>query len=364
MTQLQLLSTLLLLAEAECPAECSCSPAPPLCPLGVSRVMDGCGCCRVCAGQFDQDCSAARPCDHIKGLRCHLGAGGDPDRGLCRAEASGLPCAFGGRLYQHGEDFQPVCQHHCTCMNGVVGCMPLCPPQVPLPRHHCPRPRLARPRGGCCQQWLCDDDNSIEGEPHGPPAAGPAGRAHPNHIDALLRAKAPPPHRDLPEGGAVTEPDSFPEPDCVPQTSEWTVCSATCGRGLSSRVSSDNPACQLVQETRLCEVRPCTTLPPAVAKGKKCQRTVRPPEPVSITFGSCSTAPRYRPRSCGSCTDGRCCTPSSSRTVRLRFRCPDGDTFYNVMWVQRCGCSRRCRPDAGASNRAVGLHDDVHTFRD
>ncbi|KAK7933284.1 hypothetical protein WMY93_004180 [Mugilogobius chulae] len=62
-------------AEAECPAECSC-PSPPACARGVSLVLDHCGCCKVCAKQFNQDCSSTEPCDHIKGLRCHLGAEG------------------------------------------------------------------------------------------------------------------------------------------------------------------------------------------------------------------------------------------------------------------------------------------------
>uniref|UniRef100_A0A672J5Y8 Cellular communication network factor 1, like 2 n=1 Tax=Salarias fasciatus TaxID=181472 RepID=A0A672J5Y8_SALFA len=325
----------ILMVEAECPAECSCPPTPPLCLPGVSWVSDHCGCCKVCAGQFNQDCGATRPCDHIKGLRCHLGAGGDPHRGLCRAEAHGLPCAFNGRVYQHGEDFQPVCQHQCTCMNGVVGCMPLCPPRLPLPPRRCPRPRLARPRGGCCQEWLCDEDDDDDGD---------------NRIDWSEDLVFSCRGNRLSRTGCVcvSETASFPasqaflEPRCFPQTSD-----------------SDNPDCRLVRETRLCEVRPCEPLP-----GKKCQRTVRPLEPVSITFGSCSTAPRYRPRSCGSCSDGRCCTPSLSRTVRLRFHCPDGDTFYSVMWVQRCSCGRRCRLDAGAFSPVVDLHNDVHNFGD
>lgn len=73
-------------ADNECPAECSCPPSPQPCPPGVSWVTDHCGCCKVCAKQFNEDCSATKPCDHIKGLRCHLGAGGDPERGLCRGE--------------------------------------------------------------------------------------------------------------------------------------------------------------------------------------------------------------------------------------------------------------------------------------
>lgn len=69
-----------------CPGPCSCPLTPPSCLVGVSLVLDVCGCCKVCAQQFNQDCGPDKPCDHIKGLRCHLGAGGDPQRGLCRGE--------------------------------------------------------------------------------------------------------------------------------------------------------------------------------------------------------------------------------------------------------------------------------------
>ncbi|XP_028270508.1 cellular communication network factor 1, like 2 [Parambassis ranga] len=370
----QILSTLFVLgsagvmAESECPAECSCSPSQPLCLPGVSWVTDHCGCCKVCARQFNEDCSATEPCDHIKGLSCHLGAGGHPERGLCRAEAHGLPCTFNGQVYQHGEDFQPVCQHQCTCMNGVVGCMPLCPHQVPLPQWRCSRPRLARLQGRCCEEWVCDDDNRISEELDELTYNSlPKGQPHPNHINTLLQVQ--PRHPAATGSSTFREMVSFPvsevalEPHCFPQTTEWTQCSATCGMGISSRVTNNNPDCQLVRETRLCQIRHCELQLPVTNKGKKCQRTIRPQEAVSITFGGCSTAQRYRPRTCGACTDGRCCTPALSRTIRLRFHCPDGDTFYNVMWIQRCSCTTHCRSERRPSNPMISLYNDIHTFR-
>lgn len=81
------------------------------------------------------------------------------------ADAEGRPCEFGGYMYQHGEDFQPSCQHQCSCMDGVVGCMPLCPHHVPLPPRHCVNPRLETLPGQCCEEWVCDDDNSISEDP-------------------------------------------------------------------------------------------------------------------------------------------------------------------------------------------------------
>uniref|UniRef100_A0A3Q0RWU4 Cellular communication network factor 1, like 2 n=1 Tax=Amphilophus citrinellus TaxID=61819 RepID=A0A3Q0RWU4_AMPCI len=330
-------------AESECPAECSCDPLPPLCLPGVSWVTDHCGCCKLCARQLNEACSATEPCDHIKGLRCHLGAGGDPERGLCQAEAYGLPCAFNGRVYQHGEDFLPNCQHQCTCMNGVVGCMPLCPYQVPLPQWRCSHSRLVQAEGSCCEEWVCDDVNSISEEPGNPTHTSLSERwPHSNHISPLLPSR------------------------CLPQTTEWTQCSTTCGMGISSRVTNNNPECQLVRETRLCQIQVCylTVALSVILKEKKCQRTFRPHKPISITFSGCFTARRYRPRTCGACTDGRCCAPSVSRTVQLHFHCPSGDTFYNVMWIQRCSCSTSCGKDTDHSSSLVSLYNDIHTFRD
>ncbi|KAM9810528.1 cellular communication network factor 1, like 2 [Neosynchiropus ocellatus] len=354
------------MADAECPAECSCLPTPPRCPPGVSWATDHCGCCKVCSRQYNEDCSATEPCDHIRGLRCHLGVGGDPERGLCRAEATGLPCEFDGLLYQHGEDFQPSCQHRCSCVDGVVGCMPLCPHTLPLPSWQCARPRMARPGGGCCEEWACDDDNHISEEPEEQTRASPPeSQLLPNHISVLLHG--PPWHPAAPGGGTPAEfqdPDLSFKSNCFLQTTAWTECSSTCGMGVSSRVTNDNPDCELTRDTRLCHVRRCDQqLMPPAKRGKRCQRTVRQQDPVRITFGGCSTDRRYRPRSCGSCTDGRCCSPSASRTVRLTFHCPDGGSFFrSFMWIQRCACSRRCRDPSRPSGSSLSFPSDIHTF--
>ncbi|XP_056141529.1 cellular communication network factor 1, like 2 isoform X2 [Lampris incognitus] len=360
------------MAKRDCPAECPCTSSSPACPPGVSLVTHKCGCCKVCAKQFNQDCSDGEPCDYIKGLHCHLGAGGDPLRGLCRAKAQGLPCEFGGHVYQHGEDFQLSCQHQCSCIDGVIGCMPLCPHQVPLPDWHCSRPRLARPQGHCCEVWVCDDDNRISEEPGEPtPASIPHAQLLPNHISTKLQTQHTQSRTQASTVVSFREAVSLPRSEvlldagCFPQTTNWTQCSSTCGMGISSRVTNNNPGCHLIRETRLCEVQRCDLQrPPPSKRGKRCQRTVRPRESIRITFAGCSTAQRYRPRTCGACGDGRCCTPSLSRTVRLRFHCLDGESFArDLMWIQRCSCTNSCRSRVPASGPSVSLYNDIHTFR-
>ncbi|KAJ8263349.1 hypothetical protein COCON_G00158060 [Conger conger] len=351
------------MVEGGCPSQCSCPRSPPSCPPGISSITDGCGCCKVCARQFNQECSLRQPCDHIKGLHCHLVPGGAPDRGLCRAEAQGRPCEFSGRVYQHGEDFQPSCQHQCSCMDGVVGCMPLCPHEVPLPDWRCARPRLARPPARCCDEWVCDDDNHISED-----AVDPQ-RLPPPDSNAISKELQPPasPHGST----AFLEWQPHPQPQvplpnqCFSQTTDWSECSTTCGMGVSSRVTNNNADCRLVRETRLCQIRQCDLpLTPSLKRGKKCQKTVRPREAVRITFAGCTTTRRYRPRSCGSCSDGRCCVPSLTRTLRLRFHCPDGESFArDVMWIQRCQCSATaCQSRGSAQLPSVSLHNDIHTF--
>ncbi|XP_057687272.1 cellular communication network factor 1, like 2 [Corythoichthys intestinalis] len=359
------------MADDECPSVCDCAASSPICPAGVSWVTDHCGCCKMCARQFNEDCSTTQPCDHIKGLRCHLGVGGDPERGLCRAEVHGLPCEFNGQLYQHSENFQPSCMHQCTCIDGVVGCMPLCPQQVSLPNSRCSQPRLAQTENGCCEEWLCDDDNHIRVEPEELTRTTLSeSQPLPNHISALLpsyqqsRPPAATGGTTLREKTALPMPELILESRCFSQTTDWTECSTSCGMGISSRVTNNNPDCQLIRETRLCQIRQCNfALSPAM-KGKKCQKTVRSQEPIQIAFAGCFTVQRYRPRTCGSCMDGRCCRPSVTRTVQLRFRCPDGESFFrNMMWVQRCSCSKSCPSHGSPSSPSISLHNDIHTFR-
>lgn len=73
-------------AGQECSAKCQCSSAPPKCPPGVSLVLDGCGCCRVCAKQLGDLCTEQDPCDPHKGLFCDFGSPTNHKIGVCTGE--------------------------------------------------------------------------------------------------------------------------------------------------------------------------------------------------------------------------------------------------------------------------------------
>lgn len=74
------------LALSTCPAACHCPLEAPKCAPGVGLVRDGCGCCKVCAKQLNEDCSKTQPCDHTKGLECNFGASSTALKGICRGK--------------------------------------------------------------------------------------------------------------------------------------------------------------------------------------------------------------------------------------------------------------------------------------
>ncbi|KAG8555232.1 hypothetical protein GDO81_017632 [Engystomops pustulosus] len=243
------------LAFSSCPAKCQCPLEVPKCAPGVGLVLDSCGCCKVCAKQLNEDCSKSQPCDHTKGLECNFGASSRAIKGICRAKSEGRPCEYNSRIYQNGESFQPNCKHQCTCIDGAVGCLPLCPQELSLPNLGCPNPRLVKVPGQCCEEWVCDDaKDELEeflSKDFGMDNEGDL--TSKNEFVPIMKGG----HKMLP--GFVSNPEShvFETQKCIVQTTSWSQCSKTCGTGISTRVTNDNKDCRLVRETRICEVRPC-----------------------------------------------------------------------------------------------------------
>lgn len=82
--------------------------------------------------------------------------GADHLSDLSTTAREGAPCVFGGNVYRSGESFQSSCKYQCTCLDGAVGCVPLCGMDVRLPSPDCPMPRRVKVPGKCCEEWVCD----------------------------------------------------------------------------------------------------------------------------------------------------------------------------------------------------------------
>uniref|UniRef100_A0ACB8FDQ1 WNT1-inducible-signaling pathway protein 1 n=1 Tax=Sphaerodactylus townsendi TaxID=933632 RepID=A0ACB8FDQ1_9SAUR len=143
-----------------CKWPCECPKTPPVCPAGVSLLTDGCECCKMCAKQFGEKCTEADTCDFHRGLYCDYSR--DRPRyeiGVC-AQVVGVGCLLNGIRYKNGEIFQPNCKYNCSCINGAVGCIPMCQDSKP-PLMWCPNPKLIKMTGQCCEQWVCDYSKKI-----------------------------------------------------------------------------------------------------------------------------------------------------------------------------------------------------------
>ncbi|XP_060238850.1 CCN family member 5 isoform X2 [Meriones unguiculatus] len=139
-----------------CPTSCACPWTPPQCPLGANLVLDGCGCCQVCARRLGEPCDHLHVCDLSQGLVCQPGAGPGGRGAVCLLEEDDGSCEVNGHRYLDGETFQPNCRVLCRCDDGGFTCLPLCSEDVRLPSWDCPRPRRVELPGRCCPEWVCD----------------------------------------------------------------------------------------------------------------------------------------------------------------------------------------------------------------
>ncbi|XP_056154356.1 CCN family member 2b isoform X2 [Lampris incognitus] len=333
-----LLITISLTMAQDCSQPCDCPSDTPPCPFGTSLVLDGCGCCKVCARQQGEPCSTQESCDHHKGLYCDFAVLSDTEVGICTAQ-DGQTCDLGGVIYRSGETFQPSCKHHCVCMNGEIGCVPTCANDVWLPTPDCPYPRRFQIPGKCCDEWICDQTPQ-------------------DHLFESAMAV----FRQVSARGPVPE---SPRVNCIVQTTEWSECSATCGMGISSRITNDNDRCQLGRQTRICLIRPCNADQEKDIKvGKKCVRTPKAHRNMRFELSGCFSTRLYKPKFCGVCTDKRCCTPHTTITAEVEFRCPEGDVFKKkMMFIKTCSCHHDCPQDndiflASNTRRMIGDYEN------
>ncbi|XP_037619409.1 CCN family member 5-like [Sebastes umbrosus] len=319
-----------------CSGPCQCPPTMPRCPVGVPLMLDSCGCCQVCARQEGEACTHWLPCDTQRGLQCDYSASFPGGPGQC-VGLNELGCEMNGRRLEEGQVFQPSCAQLCHCLGGGVTCVPLCSDDLQRPVDKCPTPQLVRLPGRCCKEWVCDGmDNSISTNP----------------------STAEQTRQDY--GGGLSGPSFGLISNCIEWTSDWSPCSHSCGPGVSTRTSNRNWACRLQTETRLCQVRPCQTLLPGLRRLQPgsgvCESSYSSPLSIQLEQQGCWSTRAYRPRFCAlTCPEGRCCSPSHTRTVRMVFRCPqDRLTQQQVMMIESCSCSvSNCRQSPSTAARSV-----------
>ncbi|CAL8289106.1 unnamed protein product [Merluccius merluccius] len=307
-----------------CPLRCQCPREPPMCRDAVPLVLDDCACCLVCARQAGELCSETLPCDTRRGLHCDYSADVHKRTGVCAAQ-KGTVCVLGGAVYRNGQTVFPSCKLQCVCRDGHISCVSRCNEDVMLPGPGCPMPRKVKVPGECCEKWVCEPQAE---------ASALVGFAM-----AAFRQEE-----------TVSFDAWDPSLNCIEQTTEWEACSRTCGMGVSTRVTNKNSRCEMVKQSRLCMVRPCENqqdqsqlTPIAPKRGSKCQRMVKSAEAVHLSYRNCTSVQAYKPRYCGTCTDGRCCTPHSTKTALVEFLCANGKTSRRpVMVIQSCACHHHC----------------------
>ncbi|ESO01358.1 hypothetical protein HELRODRAFT_81743 [Helobdella robusta] len=296
----------------DCIYPCQCSPELPTCQTGVQLIQDGCGCCQICARQQGDLCSKADGCDKSKGLYCNY-TQDNGIRGICRAKA-GRSCNVNGKIITDGQQYNPSCSLTCFCQDGRYACSTMCPQELHPPSNdHCRDAQLVSIKDRCCKEWVCP---------------------HPHNLVNLDDA--------LP--GHYSNGKS-----CKHEETEWSACSTTCGYGESVRMSNNNELCQATQERRMCNVRPCEMMVSEYNKNNptsnatndsKCKSTLESPISEKLRHANCESVDEYRLKFCGRCR--KCCGPEKSRTVDIKYICPDGSTKTEpFMMIEKCVCHNK-----------------------
>lgn len=89
---------------------------------------------------------------------------------------------------------------------------------------------------------------------------------------------------------------------------------------------------------------------------RRCESSYRSAVPLRLFHQGCYSTRVYRPRYCGVCTDGRCCSPYRTRTVIFPFRCWDGRQINQpVMIINSCVCHYNCPYSSDTSFRSPAV---------